>query len=452
MVEIIALGGYEEVGRNCTAVKYKDEIVIFDMGFHMERVVSMGEEGHVQIRDMSRKELYEMDAIPNDKPILPQKNKVVAIVANHGHLDHIGAMPSLAPQYNAPIVSTPFTIELIDDMFRDYKVKNKNKLITMRGGEEIELSDNLTLEFIHTTHSIPDTVFSVLHTPEGAIMYCNDFKLDNHPTVGQKPDYKRIREIGEEGIKAAIIESVRIEREQKTPSEAVARALLEDVILGRDHENALFVTTFASHIHRVMSILELAKKMNRQPVLLGRSMSKYSSIAERLGIMKYPKGLEVFGRGRGIDAKLKQCSNNMEDYLFICTGHQGEPNSVLDRLASKKFSYKVRPGDEIVFSSSVIPSPINEDNHYRLSTKMKTQGARLFHDVHVSGHASKEDHRDLLMMFKAENIVPAHGDLKKLATYAELTSELNTMKDELGVEYKLGQNVHLLHNGQSHEI
>ncbi|MFH1786406.1 MAG: RNase J family beta-CASP ribonuclease [archaeon] len=452
MVEIIPLGGYEEVGRNSTAVKYKDEIVIFDFGFHMERIASMGEDTHVQIRDMSISELHEIDAIPDDKCILPMKNKVVALVSNHGHLDHIGAMPQLAPQYKAPIIGSPFTTELIEGMFADAAVKNRNKLVTMHPGEQVELSKNLTLEFVHTTHSIPDTVFSVLHTPDGPLVYCNDFKLDNHPTVGEKPDYKRIRELGDEGVKATIIETVRIDRERKTPSEAVARALLEDVLLGREHENALFITTFASHIHRIMIILETAKKMGRIPVLLGRSMSRYSAIAERLGIMKIPKGVEVVGKGKAIDAKLKKCANDMDNYIFICTGHQGEPNSVLDRIASKKFSYKVRPGDEIVFSSSVIPSPINEDNHYRLSTKLKAQGGRLFRDVHVSGHASKEDHRDLLMMFRPENIVPCHGDLKKLAAYAELASEMNAVKNEMGREYKLGQNVHLLHNGQRHEL
>jgi len=452
MIEVFSVGGYEAVGRNCTAVAYGNEVVIFDLGFNMERVVALGDEENVNIQQMPVSELRQMDAIPDDSMLRDRRKDVVAIVSNHGHLDHIGAIPKLAGNYNCPIVATPYTIELIDNLSRDSKPRLKNQLLVMNPGETIDISKNLSLEFVHTTHSIPHTVFSVLHTPDGAVMYANDYKLDNFPQLGEKPDYKRLRQLGREGIHALIIETVRIEQEKKTPSESVARALLEDVLIGREHESALFVTTFASHIERVNSILEVAREMGRKPVMLGRSMHRYSTLAEKLGIIKFPDNLEIYGRGKTISSFLEKAKKNMGKYLFLCTGHQGEPGSTLTRLANGDFPYIINPGDEFVFSSSVIPSPINQDNHYRLSSKLKNQGGRIFSDVHTSGHASKEDHRDLLMMLRPEHVVPCHGGLRKLAAYAELCSEMNMLNEYTNHEYFLGQNVHLLHNGQVQEI
>ena len=452
MIEVFSVGGYEAVGRNCTAVAYNGEMVIFDLGFNMERVVTLGDEENANIQQMSIRELRDMDAIPDDTVLRDYRKNVVAIVSNHGHLDHIGAIPKLAGQYKCPIIGTPYTIELIDHLSRESKPRPQNQLLVMNAGETIELSKNLTLEFIHMTHSIPHTVFSVLHTPEGAVVYANDYKLDNFPQLGEKPDYKRIKKLGREGVHALIIETVRIGREKKTPSESVARALLEDVLVGRAHESALFVTTFASHIERVNSILEIAGEMGRQPVMLGRSMHRYSTLAEKLGILKFPGNLEICGRGKTIAQFLDKAKQSMAKYMFLCTGHQGEPGSALTRLSNGDFPYGIRPGDEFVFSSSVIPSPINQDNHYRLTSKLKNQGGRIFSDVHTSGHASKEDHRDLLLMLRPEHIIPCHGGLKKLAAYAELCFEMNMMNEYTNREYALGHNVHLLHNGQIEQI
>ncbi len=454
MLEIFAVGGYEEVGRNSTAVRYGDEIVIFDLGFHMERVVSMQEDGdgHSNINDQPLEKLRAMDALPDDRILDPYKGQVKAIVSNHGHLDHIGGIPKLAGRYNCPIISTPYTTELIDSLMREAKVNNTNQLMTMHAGEEVELSKNLTLEFVHTTHSIPHTVFSVLHTPEGAVIYANDYKLDNYPQLGEKPDYSRMREIGKAGVKALIVETVRIERERKTPSEQVARAMLEDVLLGRQHDRGLFITTFASHIERIKSIVEIAGEMDKQVVLMGRSMNRYSTIAEKLGIIKYPNYVSMAGRGKAIANDMAKIKKNKSDYLMLCTGHQGEPGSVLTRLADKMFPYTVDPGDEIIFSSQVIPSPINQDNHYRLTTKLKHQGARLFEQVHVSGHASKEDHRDLLEIFRPEHIVPCHGDIVKRAEYAKLADEMNVLNEFTNRNYDLGKTIHLLNNGKKHTI
>ena len=192
--------------------------------------------------------------------------------------------------------------------------------------------------------------------------------------------------------------------------------------------------------------------MDRQPVLLGRSMHRYSSLAEKLGIIHFPDNVEIYGRGKTIAPFLERAKRKRDNYLFLCTGHQGEPGSVLTRLANRDFPYLIKPGDEFIFSSSVIPSPINQDNHYRLTSKLKNQGGRIFSGVHTSGHASKEDHRDLLMMLRPDNIIPCHGDLKKLAAYAELCSEMNMLSEYTNKEYLLGKNIHLLRNGQKETI
>ncbi len=449
MLEIFSLGGYEEVGKNSTAVKYDDEIVIFDIGLHMERIINMQENGGYE--KSTPEELINLGAVPNVNLLDKVKGKVVGIVSNHGHLDHIGAIPKLAGKFDAPIISTPFTIEIIDDMMRDArKGRPKNPLLMMKAGEKLQLSDNLSLEFIHTTHSIPDTVFSVLHTPDGPVLYANDFKLDNFPTMGAKPDYKRLEKLGNEGLKALIVETVRIERKRKTPSESVAKLMLEDVILGRRHDRGLAVTTFASHIARVRTILEISRKLNRQLVIMGRSMAKYISIAQKLKMIQIPKDVQLLGQSKGMSNAFSKIKKDRDDYMILCTGHQGEPNSVLDRISNNRFNFKFQPGDEIVFSSQTIPTPVNEENRYRLDMKLKSQGTRIFDEVHVSGHASKEDHRDLLSLLRPEHIVPCHGNLTKLAEYAELALEMN--KINMDEKYNLGKTVHLMHNEQRLEI
>lgn len=448
MLEIFSVGGYEEVGKNSTAVRYDDELVIFDLGLHMEKLVNLEENENLDLQSMHAQELISIGAIPNINVLNSIKKQAVGIVCNHCHLDHVGAVPKLADAFDCPVIATPFTIELIDSMIKEEKShRPKNALLPMKAGEKIALSDNLELEFVHMTHSTPNTVFSVLHTPEGAVVYANDYKFDNFPTLEPKPDYGRLRKISEEGVKALIVETVRVERARKTPSESVAKLMLEDVLLGRKHDRGLAVTTFASHIARIKSILEIARKLDRQVYIMGRSMAKYLSIAQKLHLIDLPRDVKVFGRGKTVAEALGRVSGHKEEYLILCTGHQGEPGSVLDRIADNKMDFKFTPGDEIIFSSETIPSPINIQNKYKLDNRLKLHGTRLFNDVHVSGHASKEDHRDLIALLQPEHIVPCHGNLTKLAEYAELATEMNIITGE--ERYTLGKTVHLMHNGQN---
>jgi ribonuclease J len=295
---------------------------------------------------------------------------------------------------------------------------------------------------VRATHSIPDPIFAVLHTPAGALVYANDFKLDRTPVIGKPPDFNRLKSLGKDGVLALIVESTRVKEAGKTPSEQIAKDLVRDVLLGTEEEgNGVLVTTFSSHIARVKTIFEAAREMDRRPLVLGRSMERYLGTAERMGYVELPNDIGVYGNRRSVEKVLRRVAQEgKEKYLPIITGHQGEPEAMLTRVANELTPYKVAPGDKIVFSAEVIPTPINAANRYSVETKLKMQGARLYTDVHVSGHAAREDHWELIKMLKPDHIFPTHGDLTMTSSYVELAEEAG---------YSLRDNIHLLRNGQN---
>lgn len=229
-VEVIAIGGYEEVGKNMSAVKVGDDVVIFDMGIHLDRV-------HIHedtdIARMHSLDLIERGVIPDDTLMKDVDGKVRAIVFTHGHLDHIGAVAKLAHRYQAPIIATPYTIALIERTIKaERKFNVLNTLQVLNAGEKCQISPGITLEFIQSTHSIPQSVIAALHTPEGIIVYALDFKFDDHQKISPPPDYHRLRELGRKGVLAMIVETTRANEKQevKTHSEKVARIVLEDIM------------------------------------------------------------------------------------------------------------------------------------------------------------------------------------------------------------------------------
>ena len=329
-IEIIAVGGYDEVGRNMTAVRCGKEIVIFDMGLRLDQVMIHED---AEIENMHSLDLIKIKAIPDDTMMNSVEGTVKAIVCSHGHLDHIGAIPKLAHRYNAPIIATPYATELIRQQISgEQKFGVNNKLFALKAGQRYTLSQNLVLEFVHTQHSIIDTVTPVLHTPNGAIVYACDFKLDRTPVIGQPPDFARLRQIGKEGVLALIVECTYIDRPGRCPSERIARDLVRDTITSyEDDKNAIIVSTFSSHIARVKTIAECAHEIGRKPVLLGRSMEKYSVTAEQMKLVSFPETTSVFGNRRTVDRTMRRMMKAGKDkFMPIITGHQGEPGSILN--------------------------------------------------------------------------------------------------------------------------
>ncbi|ABR54959.1 beta-lactamase domain protein [Methanococcus vannielii SB] len=439
-LEVVAIGGYEEVGRNMTAVNIDGEIIIFDMGIRLDRIMIHED---TDISKMHSLNLIEMGVIPDDTVMKNIEGEVKAIVLTHGHLDHIGAITKLAHRYNAPIIGTPYTLELVKrEILSEKKFDVRNPLITLENGNKLDLTANITLEFVKITHSIPDAAMAVLHTPYGAVVYGNDFKFDNFPVVGEKPDYKALKRIGKQGVIAMVSESTRADYEGKTPSEGVAANLLKNDLLGTDNQdNGVIVTTFSSHIARVKSITDVATKMGRIPVLVGRSMAKYCGIAQDIGLVKFPKETKICWDPSSIDKTYHQImKEGKENYLLIVTGHQGEEGAVLSRMATNKTPFKFEKYDQVVFSADVIPNPMNSAQRYLLEARLKLMGVRIFKGAHVSGHAAKEDHRDLLRWMQPEHLIPSHGDFNLTAAYTKLAEEEG---------FRLGEDVHLLRNWQS---
>jgi len=431
-LKIYTIGGYEEIGKNMTAVEIDNDIFIFDMGIKLDRVM-IHEDTNLQ--DIPPKKLRKLGVIPDDS-ILANKN-IRAIILSHGHLDHIGAVPKMAYNYNCPIIGTKYTISLVSSLIKEEPFsKCSNQLIAVN--KKVEIGD-CEIEFINSTHSIPETKFVALHSREGTVLYTGDFKLDMHPTIGEKPDFKRLRKLNP---KVMITDSTKAPEETKTPSEKVAVTMLQDFLLDEnDEKKGIVTTTFASHIARIKTLLETAEKMDRIPILLGRSLCKYYGIALKLGIVN--NSVKMVKRRNSIDKKFKDINKEKEKYLVITTGSQGEKEAVLSRIANKETPLVLNKKDTVLFSTSTIPHPINIANRYKLEAKLKMQKVRIIKGVHVSGHGSKEDLREFLRIVNPENIIPAHGEYTMLASWAELGEEEG---------YAIEKDIFIRRNGQKVSI
>ncbi|WP_372909976.1 RNase J family beta-CASP ribonuclease [Salinigranum sp.] len=439
-IEIATIGGYEEVGRQMTAVRAGDDVVVFDMGLNLSQVLI---HDNVETEQMHSLDLIDMGAIPDDRVMSDLEGDVKAIVPTHGHLDHIGAISKLAHRYDAPIVATPFTIELVRQQIEgENKFNVNNDLVKMSAGETMSIGERVELEFVNVTHSIIDAINPVLHTPEGAIVYGLDKRMDHTPVIGDPIDMKRFREIGREGegVLAYIEDCTNAGRKGRTPSEAVARRHLRDVMTSiEDYDGGIVATTFSSHIARVTSLVEFAKDIGRQPVLLGRSMEKYSGTAERLGFVDFPDDVGMYGHRKSVDRTFKRIMNEgKENFLPIVTGHQGEPRAMLTRMGRGETPFELDDGDKVIFSARVIPEPTNEGQRYQSEKLLKMQGARIYDDIHVSGHLREEGHYTMLQALQPKHVVPAHQNLKGFSPYVDLAENQG---------YALGRDLHVTRNG-----
>ncbi|MBI2148573.1 RNase J family beta-CASP ribonuclease [Candidatus Woesearchaeota archaeon] len=439
-VEVCTLSGYEDVGRNMTAVRIDDEVIILDMGVSIQAISTYErEEGSTKI--LSSHQLMDIKAIPDDRKIDDWKNMVKAIVLGHGHYDHIAAVQFLAGKYKCPIIGSPYTLQVLKSILKDEDIKIPNKFMAVDLDDTIKISDNIKIELISMSHSTLQCAMVVVHTPKGIVLYANDFKFDNDPVLGEKPNYKRLNEIGKEGnLLVLIVECINGLVEGKTPSEKIARELLKEVLLETDTKGkAVFVTTFASNIARIKSAIEFGKKMGRKVVILGRSMFKFNEAAESLDLVNFSRDAEIIGYGGQRRRKLKEIDGNRGKYLVITTGSQGEPGSVLDKIVNKQLPFSFKEGDIVVFSCRTIPVPMNIANRDNLENALKLNKVRIFTNVHSSGHAGLEDIRDFITMVKPKNIIPSQGTRSMEDSVAKMAE---------GLGYKLGENIHLVSDGQ----
>ncbi len=440
MVKLYSIGGYNEVGKNMTALDLGEDVLLFDCGLYLPALIELQEQNRI----MNEKKLRSIGAVPDDLILdnIGLRSKVRAIMASHAHLDHIGAIPYIAGRYNAEILATPFSIEVLNNILRneDVKLKNPIKPVQPNSSYIVNGKKQYKVDFINVTHSTIQTALIAVHTEKGVILYANDFKFDNTPIVGKKPNYEKLKEIAKEGVLALVVDSLYAGDERKTPSEKIARGLLEDVLLTTSNENAcIIVTTFSSHIARLKSIVDFGKQLDRKILFLGRSLHKYVSSAAKLKLAPFVKDVSILTYKNQIESALKKVSKNREKYMIVCTGHQGEPGSILDRLSRNMLPFNFMPQDHVIFSSRTIPTPINLAVKQQLEKRLKDKGVRIFDSVHVSGHAAREDLRDFINMVQPQHIIPAHGDLQKLTSMAELATELG---------YRLGKDCHIMQNGQ----
>ncbi len=440
-MKIHTVGGFSEVGKNMVALELDEDAFIFDQGFFLPPIVEMQEKEKDEFT-YSEQKLKSIKAVPNDDVISKISHKVRAQLIGHAHLDHVGAVPFLSDKYKAPIYGTPFTSEVLKHLLLDNDISLKNQVKTIQPNTSFQVqgkNKSYKVEFINITHSTPQTSFIAVHTPKGIVLYANDFKLDDNPILGAQPNYKRLRELAKQGIYAFIVDSLYAGSDRKTPSEKIARTLLEEVLLTIQNRNAgIIVTTFSSHIARLKSIVEFGQKLNRQLIFMGRSLAKYSTAAQECNIAPFIRKVKIAKYRRHVEKTLKDVNKNPRKYLIVCTGHQGEPGSILERISRNQLPLKLNQDDNIIFSSSVIPTPINQETFSKMENNLKKKKVRIFRDVHVSGHGGREDLRDIINLLQPQHIIPAHGGPDKTMPMVELASEMG---------YKKGKQCHLMKDG-----
>ena len=429
------IGGYSEVGKNMTLVSIGDESVVLDMGLYLPAVVN-----HLEgnINKMSRDELIKLGAIPDDNSI--DKKSVNGIVFGHAHLDHIGAAPYLAKKYRCDFFGTAYTLGILKTLFDDKKLRLRNRFIEIKFDSKYRLCGNFSIEFRHMTHSIMDAAMTVIHTSEGKIAYSNDYKIDYKPVLVSAFDNNLFSELAP--VKVLVLDSLYGDVQNKTPSESEAREMLKrEFSKLSGNRNAIIVTTFASHIPRLKSIVEYGRTLGRKIVFLGRSLHKYVEVAKELNMVDFAD-VDIIGYRNLINKKLKEISKNRDKYIIVCTGNQGEKGSVLVRMAEDETPFEFRGDDVVIFSCRTIPTIETIENRERLEGILKGRNVQMIKDVHVSGHGHQGDARILIELLKPEHIILSHGPPDKV-------------KGNREVALKLGytdRNLHIVQDGEILEI
>lgn len=387
-------------------IEYGQELVIVDCGG--------------KFADQS---LLGVDLIIPDLSYLEEnKHKIKALVVTHGHEDHIGGIPYLLRKINMPIYATRFTLGLIELKLKEHKLLRDTELNEINAESKISF-DQLSLTFFKTSHSIPDCLGIVFHTPEGKVIHTGDFKFDFTPVNDQISDIHKMAALGSEGVLALISESTNAERPGFTPSEQVIGRHLDEAF--QRATGKIFISTFASNVNRIHQIIEASKKTNRKIVLLGRSMVNVTSVAMRLGYLDIPGWMLIEPR------ELKELPP--ERAVILCTGSQGEPLAALSRLSTgRNRDVKVVQGDTVIFAASPIPG--NEKDVSKIVDNLFQLGANVVYGnssitgMHVSGHGYQEDLKMMLTLLKPKYFIPIHGEYRMLHIHRSLAEAVGVEK------------------------
>ncbi len=427
MLEIVPIGGFGEIGRNCVLVKWKSESVLVDIGLELDNFIRLTEDNPKHQPRFN--DVISSESVPDIFSLSSSDlNSIQGVVVGHAHLDHVGGVPYYIKKLDVNVHSTPFTIEVLKSLLSDKKVDASDLLVSHSVNSRFRISKNLEVEFIHITHSVPQSVVVVVHTPSGSVVYANDFKIDEAPGLGDDFDPSLFEKIND--CKVLIVDSLYAGVPGSSGSEALAKDLLFGALLRKSYEGKnIFVTTFSSHISRLITLVELAKKLNRKPVLIGRSLLKYVEAAKAAGVANLLDDVEFVKYGSNVEKYFKTAKNT-EDKFFVVTGHQGEPKAVLSRLVFGKL-FPFKKDDLVVFSSKVIPSGENEENYRGLMRGLRHLGVEVLEELHVSGHAHSEEHKILINLLKPEFIVPTHGEPEMLQAQKEFCKSLGYSEDKI---------------------
>ena len=417
-LKIIPLGGLLEIGKNMTVFEYGNEMIIVDCGLAFPE-----------------DDLLGIDlVIPDISYLEKNKNKIKGLVITHGHEDHIGSIPYLLKQIDVPIYATKFTAGLINIKLEEHKLLRKTKVKIVNQGETINLG-KMKVEFISSSHSIPDSVALAIHTPAGIVVHTGDFKIDYTPIDGQKMDLGRLAELGNQGVLALMSDSTNAERKGYTMSESSVGEVFDRQFL--NCTKRIVVATFASNVHRVQQRVNSAVKYGRKVAICGRSMINIIKIACELGYMNVPEGTFI---------DIEMIKNYTDDQLvIITTGSQGETMSALTRMASGEHKkVEITPNDLVIISATPIPG--NEKLVSKVIDDLMQIGAEVVYsslaDVHVSGHGCQEEQKLILSLVRPKYFIPVHGEYRQLIAHA------NTAK-KLGIE---SENIFIMNNGRILEI
>lgn len=404
-VKVIPLGGLGTIGKNITVIEYKNDIVVIDcgMGFPDEQ-------------------MYGVDLIiPDITYLLENKERVKGIFFTHGHEDHIGAVPYILKQMNMPLYGTRLTLGLIKSKLEQHGLEKSCQMHSVEPGDCIELED-IKVEFVRSTHSIAGACCIAVHTPEGIIFHTGDFKVDYTPVDAKTMDLERIGELGKEGILLLLADSTNVERSGHSPSEqTIGKTLMRlfDGVKGR-----VIVTTFASNIHRIQQIIHASSAHNRKVAFSGRSMERITEVAGELGYLEIPDNTLI---------NLEDMGKYTQDQLtIITTGSQGEPMAALARIAfGNHRMIRVEPDDLFIISASPIPG--NDRLVSRVINELYKKGVEVIYkaieDVHVSGHAYKEELKLMQSLTHPKFFMPAHGEYRHLKHHKDLAKQMG-MKDD----------------------